>query len=92
MRLTDERWAHVVEEHAELAGMQMDVLAAISEAERVVAGTHAAPLAIRSVEAGKSLVVVYRERDGTDGFVITAFVTRRLAAIDRRRRVWPSQT
>src|SRR6266404_3860010 len=40
--------------------------------------------AIRRVEAGKSLVVVYRERNASDGFVITAFVTRRLPAIDRR--------
>lgn len=26
IRLTDERWSHVVEEHTELAGMRLDVL------------------------------------------------------------------
>jgi hypothetical protein len=49
-------------------------------------------LAIRRIEEGKSLVVVYRERDASDGFVITAFVTRGLAALDRRQQRWPSKT
>jgi len=92
IRLTDERWAHIVEEHCELSGMRANVLETISDAERVVAGRHDALLAIRRVEAGKSLVVVYRERDASDGFVITAFVTRRLAALGRRQQRWPSTT
>ncbi len=92
IRLTDERWAHIVEVHRELAGMRTDVLAAVSEAERILAGGHGALLAIRRVEAGKSLVVVYRERNASDGFVITAFVTRRLPALDRRKQLWPPET
>jgi hypothetical protein len=32
-------------------------------------------------------VVVYRETNPVDGFVITAFVTRRLATLERRQRV-----
>ena len=28
IRLTDERWAHIVEEHTELAGLHLDVLEA----------------------------------------------------------------
>jgi hypothetical protein len=92
IRLTDERWSHILEEHGELAGMRASVLETVSNAERVLAGGHGALLAIRTVEAGKSLVVVYRERDTADGFVITAFVTRRLAAFDRRKQLWPSKT
>jgi hypothetical protein len=37
---------------------------------------------------GKLLVVVYREAGG-DGFVITAFLTRRLSQLDRRKQIWP---
>jgi hypothetical protein len=92
IRLTDERWTHIVEEHCELTGMRARILETVSSAERVVAGGHGALLAIGRVEAGKSLVVVYRERDASDGFVITAFVTRRLAALDRRKQLWPSTT
>jgi len=45
-------------------------------------------LALRELELGKFLVVVYRELVG-DGFVITAFVTRRLRSIERRKQLWP---
>jgi len=92
LRLTDERWAHIKEEHGELAGMRAEVLQTITEAERIVAGGAGELLAIRMVEAEKALVVVYREAGADDGFVITAFLTRRLARLDRRQQVWPSKT
>jgi len=38
VRLTDERWAHIVEEHAELAGLRHEVLAAIDDPERILLG------------------------------------------------------
>jgi hypothetical protein len=34
-------------------------------------------------------VVVYKEIGVDDGFVITAFLTRRVRQLERRRRVWP---
>jgi hypothetical protein len=92
IRLTDERWAHIEEEHGELTGMRVEVLRTITDAERIVTGGAGELLAIQMVEAGKALVVVYREMGAEDGFVITAFLTRRLARIDRRQRVWPSKT
>jgi hypothetical protein len=88
IRLTDERWAHIVEEHGELAGLRLDVLEAISDPQRVLAGGVDELLAVREIEAGKCLVAVYKELQ-QDGFVITAFVTRRLAWLDRRKQVWP---
>ncbi|MFA7242215.1 MAG: hypothetical protein WC091_19055 [Sulfuricellaceae bacterium] len=45
-------------------------------------------LAIQEVEKGKWLVVVYREQ-GSDGFVITAFLTRRIRSLDGRKQLWP---
>ncbi len=89
IRLTDERWAHVVEEHAELAGLREDVLLALTEAEKVLEGAQGEKLAIRFVEPGKAIVVVYREVSDSDGFVITAFLTRRLQSLDRRKTLWP---
>ena len=86
--MTDERWAHISEEHAELAGCRRDVLEVISEPERVVAGSASERLALRTQSDGKILVVVYRETS-YDGFVITAFVTRRLASLNRRKQLWP---
>ena len=92
IRLTDERWAHIVEEHAELAGMREDVLEAVAEADRVVGGHQNELLAVRMLEKDRALVVVYREVSADDGFVITAFLTRRLASLERRQQLWPNPT
>ena len=88
IRLTDERWAHITEEHCELAGLRLDVLETIRNPVRVVAGGEGELLALRELELGKYLVVVYRESED-DGFVITAFLTRRLRSLDRRKQLWP---
>ncbi|HZF11811.1 MAG TPA: hypothetical protein VFE33_23740 [Thermoanaerobaculia bacterium] len=91
VRLTAERWMHITEEHSELAGMRLEVLATISEPARIVAGQQGELLAIREIESGKYLVVVYREiQEEDDGFVITAFLTRRAASLDRRKQIWPT--
>ena len=88
IRLTDEHWAHITEEHCELAGLRLDVLETIRNPVRVVAGGEGELLALRELELGKYLVVVYRESED-DGFVVTAFLTRRLRSLDRRKQLWP---
>lgn len=88
VRLTDERWVHITEEHAELAGYRRDVLEAIAEPERILSGNEGELLATRTQQDGKILVAVYREFTN-DGFVITAFITRRAASLNRRRQIWP---
>lgn len=45
-------------------------------------------LALRETKPGKWLVAVYREFKD-NGFVITAFLTRRGAALERREQLWP---
>ena len=82
---------HVVEEHAELSELKSAVLQVISEASAVLLGGDGERLAVREIEAGKMLVVVYRELSPTDGFVITAFVTRRVKQLFRRSQLWPPQ-
>ena len=34
IRLTDERWAHITEEHCELAGLRSEVLVTVLRPER----------------------------------------------------------
>jgi hypothetical protein len=88
IRLTDERWTHIVEDHGELAGMRSEVLENIAQPGRILAGGGGELLALREQEPGKFLVVVYRELEN-DGFVITAFLTRKVNALNRRRQIWP---
>ena len=89
IRLTDERWAHILEEHAELNGQRQEVLATVSAAERVLAGNEAELFAIRMVAQDRALVVVYKEPGKADGFVITAFLTSQVAKLERRQQLWP---
>lgn len=88
IRLPAERWAHITEEHCELAGMREEILEAVAEPTSVLMGNHGALLAAKEREDGKILVVVYREANG-DGFIITAFLTSRRGFLDRRTKVWP---
>jgi hypothetical protein len=88
VRLTAERWAHIIEEHCELAGMREEVLETISDPKRILEDNQGELIAVREIETGKFLVVPYREMEA-DGFVITAFLTRRVASLDRRTKVWP---
>ena len=39
VRLTAERWAHIVEEHCELAGMREDVLETVSYPDWIFKGS-----------------------------------------------------
>lgn len=88
IRLTDERWVHITEEHCELAGMRLEILETVAEPGQILAGNQNELLAAREIEPGKYLVVVYRELN-RDGFIITAFVTRRVQSLRRRKQVWP---
>jgi hypothetical protein len=88
IRLTDGRWDHITDEHGELTGMQSDVLDTVPQPDRIVVGRAGELLGLREVTPGKWLVVVYREA-GADGFIITAFLTRRERALARRKQGWP---
>lgn len=88
IRLPAERWMHITEEHTELAGYYYEVLETISTPLAVFEGNSGELLATREIERGKYLVVVYREINKEDGFVITAFLTRRWNQIERRKKIW----
>lgn len=88
IRLTDERWAHITEEHCEMAGLRTEVLETVYQADKILAGSAGEKLAVRQLKTGKFLVVVYREFL-EDGFVITAFLTSRSQFIERRTQLWP---
>jgi hypothetical protein len=89
IRLTDERWLHITEEHSEMAGYFFEVLETVQEPEAVYEGKSQELLATREIAPGRHLIVIYRELSPEDGFVITAFLTTRITMIDRRRRLWP---
>ena len=89
IRLPQERLFHITEEHSEMAGYYFDVIETVQEPQAIYEGKAGECLAVREVEMGKYIVVVYREVAASDGFVITAFLTRRKVQLERRQRLWP---
>lgn len=73
IRLTYERWYHIIENHDELASYFYEVLDTIEKPEFVVHGNKGSLKASKSMGKRKWLVVIYKERSKRDGFVITAY-------------------
>ena len=88
IRLTDERWTHIVEEHCELAGMRFEVLEAVANPSRILAGKSGELIAVNEISNSKYLVVFYREFE-SDDFIITAFMTSKTKSLNRRDQLWP---
>ena len=81
VRLTDERWAHIVRRHPEMGPLRAEAVETIERPDLVQAGEAGTLLAIRWLATtpltAKFCVVVYRETSRDDGFVLTAYLTRR---------------
>ena len=88
IRLPDERWHHITQRHADIAANKDLLLQTISSPTRILAGNEGALMAIREIKPGKWLVVIYKEEQN-DGFVVTAFSTRKINALNRRQQLWP---
>lgn len=87
IRLTDERWAHITEEHCELAGLRLEVLETVKNPSQIFAGSLGELIALREMAKGKYPAVIYREWE-RDGFIITAFLTKRIKSLNRRKLLW----
>lgn len=90
VRLTEERWRHVVARHPELESLRRNVLETVAEPDMIHDGDDGERLAVRLYPATpltrKYVVVAYREVDAHDGFIVTAYVARRPSA--RRTVLW----
>lgn len=78
IRLTEERWIHIIESHDDLAGYYDDVLATIEDPDYILKGYKNALIALKKVGKRKYLAVVYKELDNKDGFIITAYFTTKI--------------
>lgn len=90
VRLTEERWRHIVARHPEMEGERERVLETLAEPDMVQKGDFGELLAIRlypeTTLGEKYVVAVYREVSVEDGFVMTAYLTRRPSS--RRETLW----
>ncbi|MDA3898183.1 MAG: hypothetical protein PF482_18770 [Desulfobacteraceae bacterium] len=90
IRLTDERWVHIVENHDDLAGFYDEIIDIIEYPEYIIKGYRDALIALRQIRKGKFLCVVYKEITAEDGFVITAYFSSKIL-LDREEIIWQQQ-
>jgi hypothetical protein len=90
VRLTAERWQHIVRRHPEMDGQREWVLETVAGPDMIQQGDFDELLAVRFYPetplTRKFLVVAYRELGPEDGFILTAYLTRRPSA--RRVTIW----
>ncbi|MEX0599221.1 MAG: hypothetical protein WD205_01180, partial [Rhodothermales bacterium] len=81
VRLTDERWKHISENHPEVVDMRSEILETLAEPDLIQEGDSGELLAVRRYEktplTSKFLIVPYREVSSEDGFILTAYLTSR---------------
>ena len=85
IRLTAERWYHIVENHDDLAGHYDDVLDTIENPDLILRGYRGTLIAIRGVARQLYLSVPYKELKPDDGFILSAYFTTR---INRKQIIW----
>lgn len=73
IRLTYERWYHIIENHDDLASYFYEVLETVEKPGFIIKGNKGTLKATRNVGKNKWLVVIYREVSEEDGFIITAY-------------------
>jgi hypothetical protein len=86
IRLTAERWWHIVMARDDLAGRMDEVLAVVERPDWVTRSHRGSLRAWKGHGRKGYLVVVYKELGKEDGFVITSFFTRQSK---KRNKVWP---
>lgn len=86
IRLTEERWVHIIENHDDVAGYYDEVLGVVETPDYVIKGYENALIALKKKE-NKFLAVVYKELGSNDGFIITAYFTNKIN-LEREVIVW----
>ena len=85
IRLTHERWFHIVENHDDVAGYYDEVLATIEDPDLVLRGYRNSLVAVRGFGKSRYLKVIYKQVSSEDGFVVTAYFSRKL---ERKKVIW----
>ena len=77
IRLTDERWEHIIDGHANLVNYRDDVLDVVQNPDEVRYGYGGTLIALRGYGRQRYLAVIYKEISTDDGFIITARFARK---------------
>lgn len=93
IRLTDERWYHITIGHPEMADYYYEILDTIENPLMIYKGNFEAKIAVsdRLNPFEKFIVVVYKEIEVNDGFIITAYITDKIQKFEKKEILWKKQ-
>lgn len=91
IRLTAERWSHIVESHDYMAGNQDMVFETLEGPDMIISGGKGEFIAIKYYNktsiSEKYVIVIYKEMEN-EGFVITSFMTSKPEKIIKKGVIW----
>ena len=87
IRLTEERWEHIVLMHPNLADKKTLVLKIVKNPDYILRGKGGELLAVLRLSMRYYLVVVYKEVED-DGFIITAYETTDTLWLFKKELIW----
>lgn len=89
IRLTRDRWEHIASNKPYMEPYYERVLEAIENPTWILRGYAGALVAVMSLARENYLHVVYREISRDDGFIITAFLSRK---VNKGMIIWPGRS
>lgn len=87
IRLTQERWKHIILMHPTLANKRTQVLGTVKSPDYILQGGVGELLAVSKASQRVYFVVVYKE-EIIGGFIITAFETTAKTWLFKKKLVW----
>lgn len=89
IRLTDERWEHIILTHPEIEPKDFSiVMDAVENPDAILEGDIGELLAVKKYGNRTWVVVPYKEVDEKDGFVLTAYRTTDRRWLFQREVLW----
>jgi hypothetical protein len=85
IRLTDERWEHILDSHPKLASFREAVLDAVENPDYILASRRGALAAAVVLGRRAFLHVFYVEKSRRDGFILSALVEEKMS---KAKIVW----
>ena len=88
IRLTEERWHHIVTKRPFMSGYMNAVLDAVENPEFVLRGNRGAKIAVLNLGRNQWLQVMYKElkvKGERDGFIISAYIE---SSFNRKQIIW----
>ena len=90
VRLTAERWSHITIGHPEISDYYYEILETVENPELICEGDNDAKIAIKNFQSrfDKFIVIIFKEINADDGFIITAYFANNIQKIIRKKIIW----